>query len=92
MGAIVGRRHGLEVVADRPVKDPKNVEMRETLDVGETRLEVRKHLEHAFSLVLGARALGNLRCVRVGAANETDGAKGEHGWLRGKTASASSVG
>src|SRR5438309_10799659 len=45
---------------------PDDDEMREALNVGETRLKLGQDLEHTIGLVFSAKTLGNFACVLVG--------------------------
>jgi hypothetical protein len=46
--------------------------VREPVDIGEPRLELRQELEDALSVVFGSRPPRDLGCIAVGAAHETD--------------------
>jgi hypothetical protein len=64
VGAIVRGGPCREFHAVHPVEQPEDVEMGETVDIGETGLQRLRDLEHAFGLVFRAETLGNLRCLR----------------------------
>jgi hypothetical protein len=62
-----------KVVAIGAIEHPQNIQVRKTLDVLETRLVLRHHVQHTLSLVLSAEAFRDLTRLREWATHEADG-------------------
>jgi hypothetical protein len=56
--------------------------MREAFDVGEPGFEFRQDFEYALGVVPCAESLGNVAGIFMGAADESDGTRSEHRFLR----------
>src|SRR5882672_8365593 len=81
MRPIVEGRRAEQIEPMRAIELPDDEEMREALDVGESRLKLRLNLQHTICLVLNAKAFGNFACVLVRTAHKSNWVRGEH---RGK--------
>lgn len=72
MGPIIGGRPRRQLDAIHAVEDPQHIEVRESLDVDEPRLEPGLDLQDAFRAMLRAEALRNLGRRRERGANAAD--------------------
>jgi len=78
MRPFVGRRSADQIEAVGAVESPKNIEVREALDIGKTELKLRQDLEHALRQVFGAEALGNGCGLLVSTVDASNGHGLEH--------------
>src|ERR1700694_2349699 len=81
MRPVVRRWRPEQLKSIGTIELPNDNKMREALDIGEPSLKLRQNPEHALSLMLNAKALGNFAYVLVRATNKANRLRSKH---RGK--------
>ena len=79
MRLLIGGHLAVQFKSLGAVEDPKDDEVREAFDIGQTQLKFRQDLELALGFVLRAQALWHLAGRGIRTAHMANRLRGEHG-------------